>query len=101
MGDARIEINGYASIYTYGKYLIIVPDAGYDRIKLIALRPDNNSIGFWKVKNDSWKCTSDRWIYNSYHDVMHKRLWFLSNDLKRLFFIDMKNRQVTPRKRFL
>ncbi len=90
IGGSKIEINGYASMYTHGEYRIIVTDAGYRGIKLIVLRPNNKSIGIWKIEDKSWDCTTGKWIYNYYYDALYDRLIFLSHDMKCLFFIDMR-----------
>ena len=81
IGDSRVNIHGYASMYTYGKYVIIITDVGYGKVKLIALYPKNKSIGIWKIKDDSWDCTSYRGVYNCHYDASYNRLIFLSQDL--------------------
>ena len=90
ISDSRVDIHGSASMYTYGKYVIIITDVGYGKVKLIALYPKNKSIGIWKIKDDSWDCTSYRGVYNCHYDASYNRLIFLSQDLQCLFFIEVE-----------
>jgi hypothetical protein len=89
-GDSRINVHGCASMYTHGKYVIIVTDVGYGDVKLIVLYPENKSIGIWKIEDENWDCTDNKGIYNYHYDASHNRLIFLSQDLQCLFFVEIE-----------
>ena len=90
VGDSRIEINAYVSMYRFKRYLIVITSVGFERIKLIVIDSKNNSIGLWKIKDENWNLTRDKWIYNYYYDSLYNRLLFLSSDLRCLFFIKVE-----------
>ena len=88
--DTKIEINAYASMYSFKGYLIVITNSGLNGIKLIVMDLKNNSIGIWKIGDENWRITHNKWIYKYYYDSLYNRLLFLSSDLKCLFFINVE-----------
>jgi hypothetical protein len=84
-----------ASVYTYGEYLIIISDSGYNDVKLIVLYPNNRSVGIWKIEGNTWVCAANKAVYNYHYDTLHNRLIFVSSDLECLFFIEVEKIEKT------